>query len=77
MLKNLLKGPSCSKKSEKPTAIDHILTNHPRCYLHSGFYETGLSDFQRLTLTLIWVGGGWVILPPPPVVGFPLITQEQ
>ena len=31
--KNLIKDPICFKNPKKPTLIDHILTNHPRCYL--------------------------------------------
>ena len=50
--KSLIKDPIYFKNPEKPTAIDHILTNHPRCFQHSGVYETGLSDFYRLTLTI-------------------------
>ena len=32
-----------------------MLTNHPRCFQHSGVYETGLSDFLSLTLTVLKV----------------------
>ena len=53
--KSLIKDPTCFKNTEKPTTIDHILTNHPRCFRHSGVYETGLSDFHRLTLTVLKV----------------------
>ena len=40
-LKNLIKEPTCFKSLEKPTGIDHILTNHPKSFQHSGTYETG------------------------------------
>ena len=43
--KSLIKDPTCSKNPEKPTTIDHLLTNHRRCFQHSGVYETSLSDF--------------------------------
>ena len=33
--------------------VDHILTNHARCFLHSGIYEAGLSDFHKLTVTVL------------------------
>ena len=36
-----------------PTSIDHILTNHARCFQHSGISETGLSDFDKLTFTVL------------------------
>ena len=53
--KILIKDPTCFKNPEKPTTIDYILTNHPNCFQHSGVYETGLSDFHRLTLTALKV----------------------
>ena len=51
--KSLKKHPICFKNQEKPTAMDHILTNHPRCFQHSGVYEAGFIDFHRPTLTLL------------------------
>ena len=53
--KSLIKDSTCFKNSEEPTTIDHILTNHPKCFQHSDVYETGLSDFHRLTLTVLKV----------------------
>ena len=52
-LKNLIKEPTCFKSLENPTGIDHILTNHPKSFQHSGTYETGLSDFHKLTYTVL------------------------
>ena len=52
-MKNLIKEPTCFKSLEKPTGIDHILTNHPKSFQHSGTYETGLSDFHKLTYTVL------------------------
>ena len=51
--KNLMKDPTCFKNPEKPSTDDHFVTNHPRCFQHSGVYETGLPDFQKLTLTVL------------------------
>ena len=34
--KSLIKDPTCFKNPEKPTTIDHILANHPKCFQHSG-----------------------------------------
>ena len=51
-LKNLIKRPTCFKTLEKPTRIDHIFTNHPKSFHSSSVYDTGLSDFHKLTLTL-------------------------
>ena len=50
---NLIKEPACYKNIDKPTSIDHILTNHKRCFQHSVIRETGLSDFQKLTFTVL------------------------
>ena len=52
-LKNLIKEPTCFKSLEKPTGIDHILTNHPKSFQHSGTFETGYSDFHKLTYTVL------------------------
>ena len=40
------KRPNCSKNPEKPTTIDHILTNHLRCFQYWSVYETEYSEFQ-------------------------------
>ena len=50
---NLIKEPTCYKNVDKPTSIDHILTNHARCFQHSGICETGLSGFHELTFTVL------------------------
>ena len=52
-LKNLIKEPTCFKNIDNPTLIDHILTNHPKSFHSSSVYETGLSDFHKLTLTVL------------------------
>ena len=49
-LKSLFKVPTCFKSIENPSCIDLILTNHPKCFQNSDVYETGLSDFHKLTL---------------------------
>ena len=53
--KSLIKDQTCFQNPEKPTTIDHILTIHPRYFQHSGVYETDLSEFHRLTLTVFKV----------------------
>ena len=50
---NLIKKPTCYKNIDKPTFVDHILTNHAICFQHSGIYETDLSDFHQLTFTVL------------------------
>ena len=54
-LKNLIKEPTCFKNPEKPTIIDLILTNKPKCFQHSCTYETGISDFHKMTITVMKV----------------------
>ena len=54
-LKDLLKQPTCFKNLENPTCIDHILTNYPESFHSSSVFETGLSDFHKLTLTVLKV----------------------
>ena len=53
--KNLIEGPRCYKNVDKPMSIDHILANHARCFHYSRIYETGLSDFHKLTFTEIYI----------------------
>ena len=54
-LKNLIKLPTCFKNLENPTRIDHILTNHRKSFHSLSIFETGLSDFHQLTLTVLKV----------------------
>ena len=46
-LKNLMKQPTCFKNTDNSTIIDHILTNHPKCFYLSSACDTGLSDFHE------------------------------
>ena len=52
-LKSLIKEPTCFKSVDNPSCIDLLLTNHPKCFHNSGVYETGISDFHKLTFTVI------------------------
>ena len=52
-LKNLIREATCYKNPENPSCIDLMLTNHPRSFQHSRTVETGLSDFHKLTLTVL------------------------
>ena len=54
-LKNLIKRPTCFKNLENPACIDHVLTNQPKSFHSSSVFETGLSDFHKLTLTVLKV----------------------
>ena len=48
-LKNLIKGPTCYKNPDKPLCIDLILTNKSRSFHSSHITETGISDFHKMT----------------------------
>ena len=52
-LKCLIKEPTCYKNPEIPSCIDLILTNNPKCFQSSCVLETGLSDFHRMTVTVM------------------------
>ena len=52
-LHNLVKEPTCFKNPLNPSTIDLILTNRPRRFQHSNNIETGLSDYHKLTITVM------------------------
>ena len=52
-LTNLVKEPTCFKNPAHPTCIDVILTNRPRSFQNTNVIETGLSDFHKLTVTVL------------------------
>ena len=52
-LKSLTKEPTCYKNPSKSSCIDHILTNKPRSIQRSCVIETGLSDFGKVTVTVM------------------------
>ena len=52
-LKNLVKGVTCYKNPEKPSCVDLILTNRPRSFHGCHIIETGLSDFHKMTVTVM------------------------
>lgn len=52
-LDNLIKEPTCFKNPTNPSCIDLILTNRPRSFQNSTVIGTGLSDFHRMTLTVM------------------------
>ena len=52
-LKNVIKEPTCYKNPNKSSCIDLMLTNKPRSFKHSFVIETGLSDFHRMTVTVM------------------------
>ena len=52
-LKHLIKVPTCYKNPENPSIIDLMLTNSPYSYQNSCAIETGLSDFHKMTVTVL------------------------
>ena len=51
--KNLIKDATCYKNPENPSCIDLILTNNPNSFQNSEVTETGLSDFHKMTVTIM------------------------
>ena len=51
-LKSLITEPTCYKNPENSTWIDLVLRNHPRSFQNSCAFETGLSDFHKMTVTI-------------------------
>ena len=52
-LTSLIKSKTCFKNPDNPSCIDLILTNRPFCFQNSSVYETGLSDFHKMTITIM------------------------
>ena len=52
-LENLIKEPTCFKSTENPSSIDIILTNKKLSFQNSMTIETGLSDFHKMTVTVM------------------------
>ena len=45
--------PTCFKNPSNPSCIDVMVTNRPRSFQNSLAADTGLSDFDRMTVTVI------------------------
>ena len=52
-LESLSKIPTCYKSLSSPTNIDLILTNKKKLFMKSTTFETGMSDFHKLTTTIL------------------------
>ena len=52
-LKYLIKDKTCFKNPTKPTCIDLIVTNRPKYFQDSVFIETDLSDFHKMSVTVM------------------------
>ena len=51
--KNLLDKPTCYKSPTNSSCVDLILTNRPRSFQNSCTFKTGLSDFHKMTITVL------------------------
>ena len=52
LLRKPIKEPTCFK-STVPTTIDLIVTNQKGFFMKSSAYQSGLSDFHKLTTTIL------------------------
>ena len=53
--KNIVKDKACFKSPINPTCIDLMITNRPKSFQESEVIETGLSDFHKMSLTVMKV----------------------
>ena len=52
-VKNLTKGPTCFKNSNKLSCIDLVLTNRKKQFMPFALIETGVSDFHKMVVTVL------------------------
>ena len=52
-LKSLVNQKTCFKNPDNPSCVGLILTNSPRSFQDNSVFETGLSDFHKLTATVL------------------------
>ena len=52
-LNSIIKQPTSFENLENPSCIDLILTNKPRSFQTTCVIETGLSDFHRMTFSIL------------------------
>ena len=52
-LTDIIKQPTCFKNPSNPSYIDLLLTNNANCFQKSSGFETGLSDFHKLIVTVM------------------------
>ena len=52
-LESLIKIPTFYKSLSSPSSIDLILTNKKSLFVKSTTFETGMSDFNKLTTTIL------------------------
>ena len=52
-LTNLVKQKTCYKNPENPSCLDLILTNNHRSFQNTNVFETGLSSFHKMTVSIL------------------------
>ena len=52
-LEKMVKRPTCFKNPAKTTCIDLLITNTHQMFQNATTYETGLSDFHKLVLSIM------------------------
>ena len=52
-LTDIIKQPTCFKNPSNPSCIDLFLINNANCFQKSSIFETGLSDFHKLIVTVM------------------------
>ena len=65
--KNLIKTPTCFKTPDNSKCIDLILTNKPKRFCGLQVFESGLSDFHKMTATVLKT---FVKEPDPKVITY-------
>ena len=51
--RNIIKDKTCFKNPHNPLHIDLFIKNRPKSFQNSTMIETGLSDFHKLSLTVM------------------------
>ena len=52
-LTNLVKENTCFKSIDNPSCIDLFITNSTQSFLHTSAITTGVSDFQKMIITVL------------------------
>ena len=50
---DVIKQPTCFKNPSNPSCVDLFLTSNANCFQKSLVFETGLSDFHELIVTVM------------------------
>ena len=52
-LKNMIREKTCFKNPNNPSCIDLIITNRPKGFQNCMVIETGLSNFHKMSITVM------------------------